>query len=68
MNGRLGRGLGHVLLLRAIPQQATGEPVELLRPRVVARFVRSDYAGATLWQVAMNGLPALVLARLGAGK
>ena len=28
--------------------------------------MRSDYAGATLWQVAMNGLPALVLARLGA--
>jgi O-antigen/teichoic acid export membrane protein len=54
------------LLLRAIPQQTTGEPVEPVRPRVVARFVRSDYAGATLWQVAMNGLPALVLARLGA--
>jgi O-antigen/teichoic acid export membrane protein len=54
------------LLVRAIPQQATGEPVEPVRPRVIARFVRSDYAGATLWQVAMNGLPALVLARLGA--
>jgi O-antigen/teichoic acid export membrane protein len=53
-------------LLRAIPQQAVGEPVEPVRARVVARFVRSDYAGATLWQVAMNGLPALVLARLGA--
>jgi O-antigen/teichoic acid export membrane protein len=54
------------LLVRAIPQQATGEPVEPVRPRAVARFVRSDYAGATLWQIAMNGLPALVLARLGA--
>lgn len=57
------------LLVRAIPQQAgpdAGEPVESVRPRTVARFVRSDYAGATLWQIAMNGLPALVLARLGA--
>ena len=54
------------LLLRAIPQRATGDPVEPVRPRVIARFVRSDYAGATLWQIAMNGLPALVLARLGA--
>ena len=54
------------LLLRAIPQAATGEPAEPVRPRVIARFVRSDYAGATLWQLAMNGIPALVLARLGA--
>jgi O-antigen/teichoic acid export membrane protein len=54
------------LLVWAIPQQAAGEPLEPVRPRVVARFVRSDYAGATLWQVAMNGLPAVVLARLGA--
>jgi O-antigen/teichoic acid export membrane protein len=54
------------LLLRAVPQAATGEPVEPVRPRVIARFVRSDYAGATLWQLAMNGIPALVLARLGA--
>jgi O-antigen/teichoic acid export membrane protein len=54
------------LLVRAIPQTATAEPVEPVRPRVVARFVRSDYAGATLWQLAMNGIPALVLARLGA--
>jgi O-antigen/teichoic acid export membrane protein len=54
------------LLLRAIPQQTVGDPVEPVRPRVIARFVRSDYAGATLWQIAMNGLPALVLARLGA--
>ena len=54
------------LLLRAIPQAATREPAEPVRPRAIARFVRSDYAGATLWQVAMNGLPALVLARLGA--
>jgi O-antigen/teichoic acid export membrane protein len=37
-----------------------------VRPRAIARFVRSDYAGATLWQLAMNGIPALVLARLGA--
>jgi O-antigen/teichoic acid export membrane protein len=54
------------LLLRAIPQRAAGEPAEPLRLRAIARFVRSDYAGATLWQIAMNGLPALVLARLGA--
>lgn len=54
------------LLVVAIPQHAVGEPREPVRPRTVARFVRSDYAGATLWQVAMNGLPALVLARLGA--
>jgi O-antigen/teichoic acid export membrane protein len=54
------------VLLRAIPARATGEPVEPVRPRAIARFVRSDYAGATLWQIAMNGLPALVLARLGA--
>jgi O-antigen/teichoic acid export membrane protein len=54
------------LLVRAIPQKATGGPVEPVRPTAIARFVRSDYAGATLWQVAMNGLPALVLARLGA--
>lgn len=53
------------LLLRAIPR-VTGEPLEPVRPRVIARFVRSDYAGATLWQLAMHGLPALVLARLGA--
>jgi O-antigen/teichoic acid export membrane protein len=54
------------LLGRAIPQHSVGEPAEPLRPRTIARFVRSDYAGATLWQVALNGLPALVLARLGA--
>src|SRR5919107_810054 len=54
------------LLLRVIPQLATGAPVEPIRPKAIARFVRSDYAGATLWQIAMNGLPALVLARLGA--
>jgi O-antigen/teichoic acid export membrane protein len=54
------------LLVHAIPRAGAGEPVEPVRPRVVARFVRSDYAGATLWQVAMNGIPALVLARLGA--
>ena len=59
-------GVNVWLLLRAIPQAALGEPVEPVRPRVVARFVRSDYAGATLWQLAMNGIPALVLARLGA--
>ena len=53
------------LLLRVIPR-VTGEPREPVRPRVVARFVRSDYAGATLWQLAMFGIPALVLARLGA--
>jgi O-antigen/teichoic acid export membrane protein len=53
------------LLRCAIPQVAADEPVGL-RPRTIARFVRSDYAGATLWQLAMNGLPALVLARLGA--
>jgi len=51
---------------RGIPQTAVADPLEPVRPRVVARFVRSDYAGATLWQLAMNGLPALVLARLGA--
>lgn len=54
------------LLLWAIPRVPAGEPVESVRPRVIARFVRSDYAGATLWQLAMNGLPAVVLARLGA--
>lgn len=54
------------LLLWAIPRVSAGEPAEPVRPRVIARFVRSDYAGATLWQLAMNGLPALVLARLGA--
>src|SRR4051795_2322944 len=54
------------LLRCAIPQVAAHEPVEPVRPRTIARFVRSDYAGATLWQLAMNGLPALVLARLGA--
>jgi len=54
------------LLVWAIPRRAAGEPLEPVRPRAVARFVRSDYAGATLWQIAMNGLPALVLARLGA--
>ena len=54
------------LLLWAIPRAAAGEPVEPVRPRVIARFVRSDYTGATLWQLAMNGLPALVLAVLGA--
>ena len=27
------------LLLRAVPQQATGEPAEPVRPRAVARFV-----------------------------
>jgi O-antigen/teichoic acid export membrane protein len=53
------------LLLRAIPARRGGA-AEPLRPRAIARFVRSDYAGATLWQLAMNGLPALVLARLGA--
>jgi O-antigen/teichoic acid export membrane protein len=54
------------LLLRAFPQRRAEEPAEPLRPRAIAQFVRSDYAGATLWQVALNGLPALVLARLGA--
>ena len=53
------------LLVRVIPRVG-GEPLEPVRPRAVARFVRSDYAGATLWQLAMYGLPALVLARLGA--
>ena len=56
----------NVWLLRMIPRTAVGEPLEPVRPRVIARFLRSDYAGATLWQLAMNGLPALVLARLGA--
>ena len=54
------------LLRRGFPQHAVGDPVAPLRPRTIARFVRSDYAGATLWQIALNGLPALVLARLGA--
>ncbi len=54
------------LLLRVVPRAVAGEPVEPVRPRAIARFVRSDYAGATLWQLAMNGIPALVLARLGA--
>ena len=62
----IGVAVNAWLLLREIPRHAAGEPLEPVRPRVIARFVRSDYAGATLWQVAMNGLPALVLARLGA--
>jgi O-antigen/teichoic acid export membrane protein len=59
-------GINAWLLLWAIPRVAAGEPAEPVRPRVIARFVRGDYTGATLWQLAMNGLPALVLARLGA--
>ncbi len=54
------------LLLRVVPQAGVGEPVEPVGPRTVARFVRSDYAGNALWLVAMNAIPALVLARLGA--
>ena len=58
-------GVNAWLLVRVIPRVAVGEPAGL-RPRMIARFVRSDYAGATLWQLAMYGIPALVLARLGA--
>ncbi|OLT15799.1 hypothetical protein BJF78_15480 [Pseudonocardia sp. CNS-139] len=32
----------------------------------IARFVRADYAGAVFWQVAMFGLPVVVLGRLDA--
>jgi O-antigen/teichoic acid export membrane protein len=59
------------LVLRVIPEGASarGEAVAVpIRFAPVARFVRSDYAGATLWQLAVNGLPALVLARLGAAE
>jgi O-antigen/teichoic acid export membrane protein len=56
------------LLRRVVPRHvdATGAPAEPLRLGGIVRFVRSDYAGATLWQLALYGLPALVLARLGA--
>ena len=54
------------LFVRVVPRVGDGGPVEPLRWRAVARFVRSDYAGAVLWQLAMYGVPALVLARLGA--
>lgn len=56
------------LLLRVIPQRAGGAAGVPVRFAPVARFVRSDYAGATLWQLAVYGLPALVLARLGAAE
>jgi len=41
-------GINAWVLVRALPRAAVGEPTEPVRPRVVARFVRSDYAGATL--------------------
>jgi O-antigen/teichoic acid export membrane protein len=58
------------LLLRVVPEKASrgGAIAVPVRFAPVARFVRSDYAGATLWQLAVNGLPALVLARLGAAE
>jgi O-antigen/teichoic acid export membrane protein/aminoglycoside phosphotransferase len=57
------------LLLRALPQfgrrtQDRAVPITL---GAIARFVRADYAGAVFWQVAMFGLPVIVLARLDAG-
>ena len=56
------------LLVRVIPQRTDGAMAGPVRFAPVARFVRSDYAGATLWQLAIYGLPALVLARLGAAE
>jgi O-antigen/teichoic acid export membrane protein len=56
------------LLLRELPRfgrrtQARAVPITL---GAIARFVRADYAGAVFWQVAMFGLPVIVLARLDA--
>lgn len=53
------------LFARVLPGVG-GEPAEPVRRGVIARFAGSDYAGATLWQLAVYGVPALVLARLGA--
>jgi O-antigen/teichoic acid export membrane protein len=63
-------GVNVWLLLRVVPEKASrgGAIAVPVRFAPVARFVRSDYAGATLWQLAVNGLPALVLARLGAAE
>jgi O-antigen/teichoic acid export membrane protein len=56
------------LLLRALPAfgRKTEDRAVPITIGAVARFVRADYAGAVFWQVAMFGLPLLVLARLGA--
>jgi O-antigen/teichoic acid export membrane protein len=56
------------LVLRELPRfgrrtQDRAVPITL---GAVARFVRADYAGAVFWQVAMFGLPVVVLARLDA--
>lgn len=45
----------------------TGEPArEPVTARIIARFVRADYAGEMCWTAVVFGLPVLVLTRLGA--
>lgn len=56
------------LLLRAVPRHARetadrGVPITV---GAVARYLRADYAGAVFWQIALFGLPVVVLVRLGA--
>ena len=61
-------GVNGWLLARGLPRHAV-EAADRSVPITlggIARFVRADYAGAVFWQVALFGLPVLVLGRLGA--
>jgi O-antigen/teichoic acid export membrane protein len=61
-------GINGWLLLRGLPQFSRESTARAMPITIggIARFVRADYAGAVFWQCALFGLPALVLARLGA--
>ncbi len=61
-------GVNGWLLVRGLPRHGV-EAAERAVPITlggIARFVRADYAGAVFWQIALFGLPVLVLGRLGA--
>ena len=61
-------GVNGWLLVRGLPRHGAeaAERAVSITLGGIARFVRADYAGAVFWQVALFGLPVLVLGRLGA--
>jgi O-antigen/teichoic acid export membrane protein len=56
------------LLLRALPRfgRRTADRAVPITVGTVVRFVRAEHVGAVCWQVAVFGVPVIVLARLGA--
>lgn len=56
------------LLLRELPRfgRRTAEGAVPITVGAVLRFVRAEHVGAVCWQVAVFGVPVIVLARLGA--